>query len=191
MSDTHPSHLETSKQVYANAWFSIREDTVQESSGDLRTYAVFDSSDMALIIPITDGRVHLVDQYRHPVGARRWEFPSGNVEEKDPDPSDTARRELQEETGWVAETLTPIGALEVLPSTSVQRCWVFLATDLTQGSRALDPDEGGLRSEWFTRAEFERMVMDGQVTDSRTIAAYGQLLMHEKWTGATPTVTRR
>lgn len=141
---------------------------------------MFESRDIALVLPMAHGRVYLVDQYRHPVGGRRWEFPSGNVEEQDPDPAGAARRELREETGLLAETVTPIGALEVLPSTSTQTCWVFLPTDLVQGAPSLDADEKGLRSQWFTRVEFERMISDREVTDSRTIAAYGQLLIHEK-----------
>jgi hypothetical protein len=45
------------------------------SNGSTGTYTVVDSADIALIVPVGGDRLHLVEQYRHPVGGRRWEFP--------------------------------------------------------------------------------------------------------------------
>lgn len=134
--------------------------------------------DIALIVPADGDRLHLVEQYRYPVAGRRWEFPAGGAEAGlDHDPAALAERELREETGLVAGGLTPLGVLEVTPSMVNHRCWVFLAIDLTQGAPQWDLEEQGMRSAWFTRAEVERMIRNGTVTDGKSVAAFALLML--------------
>ena len=123
-----------SEQVYANPWMAVREDTVRRPDGSTGIYGVVDTPDIALVIPADGDRLHLVEQYRYPVAGRRWEFPSGTADQAlDVDAAALAARELREETGLAAGTLTPLGTLDVAPSMFSQRCAVFLATDLTAG----------------------------------------------------------
>jgi 8-oxo-dGTP pyrophosphatase MutT (NUDIX family) len=160
---------------------TVREDTVLRSDGSTGFYGVVDTPDIALIIPSVGDRLHLVEQYRYPVAGRRWEFPSGTEDPRlDVDPAALAARELREETGLVASRLTPLGTLDVMPSMLNQRCRVFLATDLTQGAPQRELEEADMRSAWFTRACVERMIQDGVITDAKSIAAYGLLLLHEQ-----------
>ena len=105
-----------------------------------------------------------------------------NVARVDAGPAQLAARELREETGLIAETMTLLGTLEITPSTLSQRCWVFLATDLTDGKPQRDAEEQGMRSTWFTRADVERMISDGIITDAKLTAAYALLLLQ----GRTP-----
>jgi 8-oxo-dGTP pyrophosphatase MutT (NUDIX family) len=172
-----------SKQVYANPWMTVREDAIRRADGSTGIYSVVDTPDIALVIPAEGDRLHLVEQYRYPVAGRRWEFPSGSADQRrDVDASALAARELREEAGLVASTLTPLGTLEVTPSMFSQRCAVFLATDLTQGAPQRDLDEQDMRSAWFARADVERMITDGTMTDSKSIAAYALLnLRGERW----------
>ena len=169
-----------SHQVYANPWIAVREDAVRRSDGSTGVYWVVDTSDIALVVPADGDRLHLVEQYRYPVGGRRWEFPSGSADQRlDADASEVAARELREETGLVASSLVPLGTLDVTPSTLNQRCSVFVATDLTQGPPQRDQEERDMRSAWFTRADIERMIKDGVITDAKSVAAYALLLMTE------------
>jgi 8-oxo-dGTP pyrophosphatase MutT (NUDIX family) len=168
-----------SKQVYANPWMTVREDVIRRSDGSTGIYGVVDSPDIALVIPSDGDRLQLVEQYRHPVAGRRWEFPSGSADQRlDTDPTALAARELREETGLSANRLTPLGTLDVTPSTFSQRCSVFLATDLTYGAPQRELEEQDMRSAWFTRAEVERMISDGTITDAKSVAAYTLLLLH-------------
>lgn len=171
--------VRASRQVYANPWLSVREDTVGRPDGTTGAYAVVAAADIALVVPVDGERVCLVEQYRHPVGGRRWELPSGSLAAGET-PAECAARELREETGLVASDLTELGVLEVLPSTLDQRCRVFLATGLEPGQPDPDPEEHDLRSAWFTRAQLETMLGDGSVTDARTLAAYLLLDLHER-----------
>jgi 8-oxo-dGTP pyrophosphatase MutT (NUDIX family) len=168
-----------STQVYASPWMTVREDSIRRSDGSTSVYGVVESPDIALIIPAHGERLHLVEQYRHPVGGRRWEFPSGSTDHRlDAEPATVAARELREETGLVAGTMTLLGRLDITPSTFSQRCWVFLAIDLTQGPPHRGPEEQDMRSAWFTRGDVERMINDGTFSDAKSTAAYTLLLLH-------------
>jgi 8-oxo-dGDP phosphatase len=167
-----------SRQVYAGPWMSVREDTVRLPDGSTGVYGVVEAADIALVVPVEGDRLHLVEQDRHPVAGRRWEFPSGSLDDRlDIDPEAAASRELREETGLEAGSVTSLGVLDITPSTFSQRCTVFLATDLTQGVPMRDPQEQDMRSAWVPRAEVERMITDGTITDSKTVAAYALLLV--------------
>ena len=176
-----------SLQAYANPWMTVREDAIRRPDGSTGIYSVVDTPDIALIIPADGDRLQLVEQYRYPVAGRRWEFPSGSADRPlDEDAAALAARELREETGLEASRLTPLGTLDVMPSMLNQRCRVFLATDLTQGAPQREPEEQDMRSAWFTRTDVERMMRDGTITDSKSIAAYGLLLMRKGQSPANP-----
>ena len=55
---------------------------------------------------------------------------------------------------------------------------MFLATDLTAGEPHREVTEQDMRQEWFPRAEVERMLRDGVITDGPTLAAYLLFTMH-------------
>ena len=168
-----------SKQVYANPWMAVREDAIRRPDGSTGIYGVVDTPDIALIIPAEGDRLHLVEQYRYPVAGRRWEFPSGSADQRlDVDAAALAVRELREETGLAAGRLTQIGTLDITPSLLSQRCTVFLATNLTQGAPQRELAEQDMQSAWFTRADVERMICDGTITDAKSTAAYTLLLLH-------------
>jgi 8-oxo-dGTP pyrophosphatase MutT (NUDIX family) len=169
-----------SVQVYAGTWLKVREDTVLRPDGSTGIYPVVDTADMALVIAAEGDRLQLVEQYRYPVAGRRWEFPSGSADAiLDIDAAATAARELREETGLTAGTLTPLGTLEISPSTLSQRCRVYLATDLTHSAPRREPIEQDMQPAWCTRDDVERMVIDGTITDAKSLAAYALLLLRE------------
>ncbi|MDN4174070.1 NUDIX hydrolase [Nocardioides sp. SOB77] len=161
-----------SKRVYDNPLLSVREDVVRRADGSTGRYAVVDTADIAVVVPWDGERLHLVEQYRHPVAGRRWELPSGSAEASDgSDPETVARRELREETGLQAAELVVLGTLEVTPSLVAHRCTVFLATGLSAGATQRDAGEQDMRSAWFSEAEVVEMVRSGRLVDAKSIAA--------------------
>jgi hypothetical protein len=60
---------------------------------------------------------------------------------------------------------------------SSQRGRVFLATGITEGEHDREHEEQDMHSEWFSRAELERMIRDGVITDAQTVAAWALLLL--------------
>jgi 8-oxo-dGTP pyrophosphatase MutT (NUDIX family) len=168
------------RQVYVNPWMTVREDEIQRADGSSGIYGVVDKPDFALIIPLDGERVRLVEQFRYPIGLRRWEFPQGTAPDRaDSDPLKLAARELREETGLRAGKMIELGLLDVAPGMSSQRGRVFLATQLTEGFHEREHEEQDMRSAWFPRADFESMIAKGEITDAQSIAAYTLLLLHE------------
>ena len=159
--------------VYENPWLAVREDQVRYADGSRGTQSVVDRPDFALVLPAERDGFHLVEQYRYATGLRSWEFPSGSwppgssgsVEEM-------AAAELAEETGHTARHWHRLGDLHVANGTTGQVVHVFLATDLTAGQPRREVAEQDMRSQWFPRAEVERMLRDGTITDAPSLAAY-------------------
>lgn len=170
----------STREVYRNNWLTLREDDIVRPDGSTGVYAVVDKPTYALVIPCDGDRFHLVEQFRYPLGLRRWEFPQGTApEQQHLEPTELAERELREETGLRAANVVRLGQLDVAPGMSSQRGWVFLATGLTEGEHEREHEEQDMHSEWFTRAEVERMIRDGGITDAQSIAAWAMLLLHE------------
>ncbi|WP_007023371.1 NUDIX domain-containing protein [Saccharomonospora iraqiensis] len=173
----------SSRQVYANDWMTVREDAVRRDDGSDGIYGVVDKQDYALVIPLDGDRLQLVEQFRYPLGLRRWEFPQGTAPGlSELAPAELAARELREETGLSARRLVELGLLDVAPGLASQRGRAFLATGLTQGAAAREHEEQDMRTAWFTRAEFEARVAGGEITDAQSIAAYTLLLLWERGT---------
>jgi 8-oxo-dGTP pyrophosphatase MutT (NUDIX family) len=183
----------SSKQVYANAWISVREDGIRRPDGSEGVYAVIDRPAFALVIPrADDGALHLVEQFRYPVGARRWEFPMGTAPDRaEQDPAGLAVRELAEETGLTAGRMERLGTIDVAPGMSSQRGHVYLATDLTDGTPQREHTEQDMRTRWFSADEFETMVRSGEIPDAQSLAAYALLQLSRTPDRAAPRDTPR
>ena len=170
-----------SREIYANAWMTVREDDVRRDDGSIGIYGVVDKPHFALVVPLDGDRLHLVEQFRYPLGRRRWEFPQGTAPNRaEADVRDLAARELREETGLRAAQMVKLGELDVAPGMSSQRGSVFLATALTEGVAEREHEEQDMRTAWFTRAELEAMIVAGEVSDAQSLAAYTLLLLHER-----------
>ncbi|MGC6430876.1 MAG: NUDIX domain-containing protein [Jejuia sp.] len=163
-----------SKVVYKNKWMTVREDEIQRASGAKSIYGVVDKSNFVVIVPVENGRIHLVEQYRYPVGERYWEFPQGSWEgELNADPKDVALGELKEETGLIANNIEPVSFLYQGYGYSSQGYNIYFATDFTKSEMELDEEEEGLITASFSIQEFEDMLLNGQIKDATTTAAYG------------------
>jgi 8-oxo-dGTP pyrophosphatase MutT (NUDIX family) len=170
-----------SREVYRNNWLTLREDDIRRPDGTAGIYSVIDKPTYALVIPRDGDRFRLVEQFRYPLGLRRWEFPQGTAPgQEELDPIELAHRELREETGLRAASMQLLGTLDVAPGMSSQRGRVYLATDITEGEHDREHEEQDMRSDWFPRAELERMIRDGDITDAQTIAAWALLLLAER-----------
>ncbi|AXB48714.1 NUDIX domain-containing protein [Amycolatopsis albispora] len=166
----------SSREVYRNNWLTVREDGIRRPDGSTGIYGVVDKPEFALVIPLDGDRLHLVEQFRYPLGERSWEFVQGTAPDRaELDPAELAVRELREETGLEAGSMTELGRLSLAPGLTSQRGRIYLATELREGPPQREHEEQDMRTEWFTREKFEQMVLGGEITDTPTIAAYGLL----------------
>ena len=164
-----------SRVAYENAWMRIREDRIRRADGSPGLYGVVEKRDFAVVVPFEAGRLHLVQQYRYPVGLRLWEFPQGLSDPEDPDLLACARRELREETGLVAERLEVAGSLFLAAGFSTQAYEVVLASG--RGPRPPPRQQGGRGggARALSPTEGVRMFRDGIIRDATSLAASGLL----------------
>jgi 8-oxo-dGDP phosphatase len=166
------------REIYRNPWLVLREDDIRRPDGSAGIYSVVDKPTYALVMPFDQNRFRLVEQFRYPIGARRWEFPQGTAPDlADAEPAELAARELREETGLRATSFEMLGQLDVAPGMTSQRGWVFLATGIVEGQADREHEEQDMLSEWFTRDEVEEMMRSGGIVDAQSIAAYGLFLL--------------
>jgi len=163
----------SSKNVYHNKWVSVREDQVQFDNQSEGIYSVVDKPDFVLVIPFDGEFFYLVKQYRYPIQQYFIEFPSGSHEESNiEDELQLVKDELEEETGLKASKITKLTILHEEAAIINHRCYLFLAEDLTPGKQKLDSTEADLEVLKYTAAELESAILNHEVVDAKTLAAY-------------------
>jgi ADP-ribose pyrophosphatase len=167
----------SSREVYRNAWTSVREDVIERANGQRGIYGVIDKDPACIVIALDraeDGDfVYLIEQFRYTVGERHLEFPQGGWEVAEVVPEELARGELKEETGLTAERMTHLSTLQIAYGVMNQKQHVFLAEGLTMGEAMPDAEESDLVVRRVSVGEFEEMVMDGTIVDNCSVAAWG------------------
>jgi len=168
----------SSREVYRNPWTRVREDVVELPDGSTSVYGVVERPDFALVVPADRDGFWLVEQYRHPVGRRTWEFPQGTWSAgRGGPPEELARAELAEETGFRAARLDHLGRLDLAPGLMTQQFDVWLAAELTPGPTAREPSEADMRAAHVGEGELRAMIADGRFRDGPSLAAYSLLLL--------------
>lgn len=165
-----------SRVVYENRWMRVREDSTERPDGSPGIYGVVEKADFAVIVPLDNGLIHLVGQYRYPVRGRYWELPQGSWEDAPgTDQLELARAELREETGLTAATMTHVGHLFECYGYSTQGYHIYLAQGLQAGQAQREQSEQDMVSRAFRVEEVMAMITEGTIKDSATVAALGML----------------
>ena len=124
------------------------------------------------VVPVDDdGNVLLIKQYRHALGAAIWEVPAGIRDVDGEDPERAALRELHEETGWTAETLTHLATVHPTPGCSDECFDVYLGRGLREsaGRPAVEGEEQDLELRWLPLAEAVAWALDGRITNAMCV----------------------
>ena len=123
------------------------------------------------MVPVdSDGNVILVRQYRHATGSWLLEVPAGKLDHPGEAPEDCARREVEEETGYRAGRLVPLGWIFTTPGFTNEKIWLYLALELSSSSSNLQADEV-LTVESLSLAEAARRAVSGEIVDGKSVCA--------------------
>ena len=130
-------------------WNVRRE--VFEFADQTLTREFVDHPGAVAIVAMNDrGQVLLIRQYRHPVGELLWEIPAGLLDVDGESLEIAARRELLEETGYLAGELEPLIEFFTTPGGSTEKISIFLARDLVLSKErpTLEGEEVDMLVEW-------------------------------------------
>jgi 8-oxo-dGTP pyrophosphatase MutT (NUDIX family) len=175
---THnPWQTLSTEPKYENPWIRVREDQVINPKGGAGIYGVVSMRNKAIgIVPIdAEGNTWLVGQYRYALDEYSWEIPMGGGL-LDVDITESAQRELREETGLLAAHWTCIARLHTSNSVTDEEGFVFLAEDLTQAD--WEPEETeDLRLWKLPLEQAVALAMNNEITDAISVVG---LLKAEK-----------
>lgn len=153
-------------------------------TGNVHDFFVLDANDWVNIIPITpQERVVFVHQYRHGTESITLEVPGGMVDAQDATPAVSARREMQEETGYDATEIIYLGRVEPNPAFLNNRCYTFLALNV---ERVMAPTFDGAEDiavEEIALQDVPALIGNGRITHALVVAAFYHL---ERYTHQNP-----
>ena len=168
--------------VYDGKIFKIKRDNalLEDGSTAVREFVVHYGG--VCILPVNaDGTVLLVKQYRYPLGKVTLEVPAGKLERGE-DHFEAGKRELLEETGTTAGSFEYLGEIAPIPAYTTEIIHMYLAKGLTFS--APDPDDDEFLD--VVRMPFEEaleMVLDGRITDSKTMIILMKAALMKKSAG--------
>lgn len=146
-----------------------------ESGGKTKKRYIGGLMDGVRAIPLLDGRLVLVRQYRAIKEAWLLEYPGGGVDEKEPKAA--ARAELEEEAGYAAESMEHLATVENDPATTGVTHY-YLARELTHVGPKREPGEEGMETVTLTPAAVLEQIMSGEIRDAQTLIATFLLKEH-------------
>jgi ADP-ribose pyrophosphatase len=156
--------------VYESPWIKVDKHDVLNPAGNPGEYSVIHFKNIALGIIALDEELNtwIVGQYRYALNAYSWEIPEGGGK-IDEAPLESAKRELMEETGIVAEDWSVIQEMHLSNSVSDERAIIYLARNLSFGLSAPEETEE-LVVRKLSFYELYKMVIAGEITDSMSVA---------------------
>ncbi|MDF1552492.1 MAG: NUDIX hydrolase [Deferrisomatales bacterium] len=156
----------------------LRERARSPRTGACLDFFVLETRDWVTVLPLTeDEQVVLVRQYRHGVKQLTLEIPGGLIDPGET-PAAAALRELQEETGYTAREVIPLGRVQPQPAIQNNICHTFLARGVTRVA-APTPDDGeDMEVVTVPLTELEDRVRSGEIAHGLVLAA---LYRFELW----------
>lgn len=170
MNQENPWQTKSSQKIYENPWISLTEHQVINPSGGDGIYGEVHFKNYAIGIIAIDEKnmIYLVGQYRYPLKQYSWELPEGGGPLGET-PLDSAKRELLEETGLVAQHWQEVLRMHLSNSVSDELGILYLAKDFEQFEAQPEETEQ-LVVKKIPFEEAYQMVVTGQITDSLTVA---------------------
>ncbi|EOT0345627.1 NUDIX hydrolase [Listeria monocytogenes] len=172
------------EQIFSGNIIELQVDDVELPNGEKSKREIVKHPGAVAIIPFSeDGGMYLVEQYRKPLEKTIIEIPAGKMEPGE-DPLVTARRELEEETGFQSDDLTYLTSFYISPGFANELLHIYVARDLRKMEQPLaqDADEF-INLVKVTPEEAEQLIEQQFIHDAKTMYAMQywklQLLIEE------------
>ena len=159
----------SSEMIYEGPVFGLRRDEVIEPTGLRTRREVITHPGSVVVLPVLpDGRIVMIQQYRHATRQYLWELVAGRMELGE-DPKEAGARELAEETGYRTKKMKIF--LEVFPTPGFleEKMYLILALDVVPGPASPEDDEK-IISASYSATKLEQMIHSGKLHDAKSVA---------------------
>jgi ADP-ribose pyrophosphatase len=159
--------------IHSGRKYDFEQVSFPGEDGSVLTRDIVRHPGAVVVLPVLAGaagesdRIVMVNQYRVTVGSRIWELPAG-TRDRSEDPEVCARRELEEETGYSAATMSCLGRFYTTPGLTDELMWAYVAKGLTFIGQRLEADEH-LTAHAVIVDDAWKMLDRGEITDAKTI----------------------
>ena len=160
-----------SKEIFDGHILHVYKDTVELPNGKEASRELIRHIGAVAVVPLMDdGNVIVERQFRYPLGQVITEIPAGKLDSFDEDRLEAIKRELREETGYIADEWMELGDYHPAAAYTDERITLYLATGLHKGERELDEDEF-LDVIEVPLIDLVKDVAAGKITDGKTQVA--------------------
>ena len=155
----------TSEVAFRGKIWDIKRESFEYNGGTLVREFVAHPGAVAILAVDAEQRVLLIRQYRHPVRSYLWEIPAGLTDVPGEPRIDAAKRELMEETGYVAGKWTKLTDFMTTPGGNDEVITIFLAEDLEHVGHnlELEGEEVDMIKQWFPLSEALASVLASEI----------------------------
>jgi ADP-ribose pyrophosphatase len=151
--------------------FGVIIDKVIVPNGEERNFSYLDFAKGVCVLPITqDNEIICLKQYRHAMKSWQWELPAGMIDQDSDSPLETAKKELEEETGNKAEHWLELGSFYPSPGSTTEEIFLFAATGLIASEQKLESSEQ-IELHTLTMKEVKTLIRKGEFKHGAGLAA--------------------
>lgn len=168
------------KTVYKNSFLTLNVDEVRLPNDKISERTYVEHNGAAAILAITtEKKILLVKQFRYPIHQVSIEIPAGKKDDINEDAFECASRELEEETGYVSDSMMSVMKMHTCVGYSDELIELYLATDCVKKENAKPSDEDEfLELLEVSVEETKNLVETGMITDAKTLLALQYLWLH-------------
>lgn len=164
--------LDSTRLLEGRVW-DVQRDRLVYTDGELVRDFVDHTGAVGVLAMDDDGRVLLIQQYRHAIAARDWEIPAGLMDEPHESGLETAKRELAEEADLAAAEWNLLTEIYTTPGGSSEIIRVFLARGLSEVHHEFTRagEESDMRLEWVPLEDAVTAVLERRMQNGPLVAA--------------------
>ena len=156
------------KTVYDGKILRLNVDEVILPDGRLASREIIHHHGGVCVLAVVDGKIPLVKQFRYAYGEETLELPAGKLE-KGENPYDAGIRELEEETGLKADSLTSFGFMYPSPGYTNEIIHLYVANSVRKTKMHLDDDEY-IDVIYYSIDEIIDLIKQNVINDAKTIS---------------------
>jgi ADP-ribose pyrophosphatase len=164
-----------SREIFHGSILRIRHDDVVIPNGEHRKREVVEHpGGVVVVATLPNGNLLLIRQYRYALGQHLLEFPAGKREPNE-EPQVTIARELEEETGYLADHWEEITYVYTSPGFCNEKIYIYKASGLHLSPNPRRDEDEYIELLEASVEEVRQMIRSQRLVDAKSVCAFGLL----------------